>query len=441
MDTALPADHSLDAAMRLHLAGRFEDAEGVYRSIIVTHPHQAAPRQWLGFLLQQGGRLDEAAGWMISALALDDTRADWHYNFGILLSLQNKPADAVQAFLNAIALDPQNYFYWTSLGSMYEKTDVADKSEQSYLRASKLDPDCPDAWYLLSALCVEQRRYPDAKRFHCLGFIAGPAGDKSRIKLAMAYHELGRVAEAIQLIDDWLAEQPDDPEALHLAVAYKGLTPPHRCPDDYVEQSFDNFASSFESTLLKLRYSGPQALSETLQGPAFSGVAFDTLDLGCGTGLNGASLKAVSARLTGVDLSQGMLDLAQQKSLYDDLVKSEISAFLACSPQRYDLIVCIDTLIYFGALDQLVQSIAHALKPGGWFIATTETLIPGTLGVREGASGSHLNLSGRYSHTSSYLRQLLQRNGFHDLNFRDLTIRMEAGMPIPGQIIRARKTV
>jgi predicted TPR repeat methyltransferase len=456
MDIAVPASpspppssaSSLETALQHHLAQRYDEAEVLYRRIIAEQPLQAAPKYWLGFMLQQRDRLDEAYALICASLELDASHAVRHYNFGILLARMDKTEQAVQAFLNAIALDRSNYFSWTNLGALYEKSGDVDKAEKSYLVATELDPHCPDAYYLLSALYVLQERFPEAKCFHCLGFAAGPPAGKSPIKLSMAYFELGRVDDAIALIDDWLAEQPDHPEAQHLAIAYKGLPAPQRCSDAYVESTFDGFAESFDDILAKLKYTGPQALADELQAAAFPQAAFDTLDLGCGTGLNGAHLKAVSSLLTGVDLSQGMLDQASLKATYDRLVKAEICSFLAEAEhgykhqykRQYDLIACIDTLIYFGALEEIVQLMARNLKPGGWLILTTEKLAADSATAASNSLlKSHLNISGRYSHAESYLRNLLSVNRLELHSLRELTIRMEAGMPIPGQIMRARK--
>lgn len=439
---------SLESAIRHHLAGRHDAAEVIYRRLIAGQPASAAPWHWLGFMLQQTDRLEEAYALMSESLRLDDTQAGWHYNFAILLARLDRTEEAVQAFLNAIALEPRHYFSWTNLGALYEKSGDQVKAEQSYLLAAKLDPDCPDAYYLLSALYVEQARFKEAKHFHCLGFTAGPVADKPRIKLSLAYYELGQVDKAIALIDGWLEEQPDHPEAQHLAIAYKGLPAPARCPDAYVESTYDGFAASFETTLSKLKYAGPRALAEELSSMGLVGLkdtapALQTLDLGCGTGFNGAHLKAVSAMLTGVDLSRRMLDQAQQKAVYDRLVKSEICAFLTDSTQQFDLITCMDTLIYFGALEEIMMLMARNAKAGGWIIFTTETLTSD----ETGPAGLHLNsrpnfrlnISGRYSHPESYLRELLRINGFAPPHLRDMTIRMEAGTPIAGQMLRAQK--
>ena len=189
----------------------------------------------------------------------------------------------------------------------------------------------------------------------------------------------------------------------------------------------------------KLNYAGPDVLAEQLliiDLPRTGGKSSAlTLDLGCGTGLNGTHLKAVSASLTGVDLSRHMLDLAEQKGVYDQLHKSEICVFLKQSTLQYDLISCMDTLIYFGVLEEIMASMAKCLASGGYLIFTTETLAAG-----DTATGDcRLNISGRFSHREAYLRRLLQANGFAAPTVRDMTIRMEAGTPIAGQLICALK--
>ena len=91
----------------------------------------------------------------------------------------------------------------------------------------------------------------------------------------------------------------------------------------------------------------------------------------------------------------------------------------------------------------IVLLMARNLKPGGSLILTTEKLPEKDDANGEAAPAgpvtSHLNISGRYSHAEAYLRKLLEANGLELIRIRDLTLRMEAGMPIPGQILRARK--
>ena len=51
----------------------------------------------------------------------------------------------------------------------------------------------------------------------------------------------------------------------------------------------------------------------------------DVLDAGCGTGLCGALVAPFARRLLGVDLSEGMLAHAMEKSVYHELFKAKLN--------------------------------------------------------------------------------------------------------------------
>src|SRR5439155_9821753 len=106
-------------------------------------------------------------------------------------------------------------------------------------------------------------------------------------------------------------------------------------------------------------YKAPSLVTEAL---AASGVAadrsLDVLDVGCGTGLCGPLVAQYARRLVGVDLSAGMLKLAGEKKVYDELVQAELTAYLQQSRDEFDVILTADTLVYFGALEEVVAGAA-----------------------------------------------------------------------------------
>ena len=67
-----------------------------------------------------------------------------------------------------------------------------------------------------------------------------------------------------------------------------------------------------------------------------------------------------------------MLDAAEKCNLYDELIESELGAYLGNHPATYDLIASADTLGYFGDLMPLLELTHTALRPGGIFLATVE---------------------------------------------------------------------
>ncbi|HEX5339211.1 MAG TPA: tetratricopeptide repeat protein [Gallionella sp.] len=424
------------AALRKHLDGDLAAAEALYREIILAAPEDAQARHYLGFLLQQTDRLQEAFEQLTAAISLDDRHAEWHFNLGIVLSRQGHVAAALDAFLRAIAINPDGYFYWTNLGASFELIQDWARAEQCYNAAINIDPACPDAFYLLSALCLKQGRYAEARRFNCCGIVAAPAASKSKIALGQAYYELGRIDEAVALFENWLLEEPVNPVAEHLLAAYRGQQVPEQCSRRYIEQTFDEFAPSFENILGRLKYCGPQLARDYLASLHLPAASLSVLDLGCGTGMVGEAVKPYARLLAGVDLSQVMLEQTAKKGLYHRLDKSDIADFLrACreqaSGEQYDLITCMDTFIYIGRLDELCTLIYRNLKPGGMLLFSTEKLADAQGG------GYQLNVSGRYSHHRDYLVSVLGNAGFTIAEMRDVAIRIESGCPIAGQFVCA----
>jgi predicted TPR repeat methyltransferase len=94
--------------------------------------------------------------------------------------------------------------------------------------------------------------------------------------------------------------------------------------------------------------------------------------------------------------------------------------------------VSADTLVYFGELDEVVQAVAGALRSDGLFIFTLERA------MAESAPDFRLETHGRYTHAQRYVEQVLKRYGFESI-IAHSDLRMEAGAPVPGLVIRARK--
>ncbi|KAL4873645.1 hypothetical protein BDV12DRAFT_207484 [Aspergillus spectabilis] len=72
------------------------------------------------------------------------------------------------------------------------------------------------------------------------------------------------------------------------------------------------------------------------------------LDLGCGTGAVGSYLQANTenniTHLVGVDISNGMLEICRQNSLYNELVHDQMQSFLSQQPEMVDHIFCVSAL-------------------------------------------------------------------------------------------------
>jgi len=104
------------------------------------------------------------------------------------------------------------------------------------------------------------------------------------------------------------------------------------------------------------------------------------LDLACGTGTVSRLLAARGYALTGVDLSEGMLDVARRRTGEDGLpivFHQQDAAELDLGPARVDAVICLfDSLNYILEPERLQSAFARVcahLRPGGTFIFDVNT--------------------------------------------------------------------
>jgi predicted TPR repeat methyltransferase len=148
--------------------------------------------------------------------------------------------------------------------------------------------------------------------------------------------------------------------------------------------------------------------------------------------LCGPLIAPYARRLTGVDLSGGMLAQAKEKQVYDELLQAELTGYLRDHPAAFDVIVSADTLVYFGALEEVLAAASAALRAGGVLIFTLER------GRGDAPPDFRLELHGRYAHAEGYVDRLLAGAGLRaEIAHADL--RMESGVPVGGLVVRARK--
>jgi predicted TPR repeat methyltransferase len=157
------------------------------------------------------------------------------------------------------------------------------------------------------------------------------------------------------------------------------------------------------------------------------------LDAGCGTGLCGPLVRAHVTRLVGVDLSPQMIERAQARGCYDEVVVAELSSFMRARAGEFDAIFSADTLVYFGALEEPLSAACVALQASGALIFTLET--------QPAASSENYRLEahGRYAHGEAYIRGALHAAGFSVVECSASTLREERGAPVTGAVIAARR--
>ena len=433
-DRALSLDEAMSVAILLQQNEQWSGAAEIYRSILEVAPDHADALHYSGVLAHQQARGDEAIALIERSLELEPDRADWHSNLGIVLQDRLRLEEAVAAYRRAIALDPDHANAHNNLGVVLRAQDNPVEAEAAYRTAIRINAAHSDAYQNLGVLLNSQKRTREATVCFCKVITLRPEHPEARRLLALAHCTLGEVDKAVTVFEEWLREEPDDPIARHMLAACSGHDVPPRASDAFIEKTFDSFAGSFDSRLARLQYRAPALVAEMLaRSGAQPSRCLDVLDAGCGTGLCGPLIAPYARQLVGVDLSARMLDHARARELYDELVQGELTAYLGAAADAFDVIVSADTLVYFGPLDAIVAAAANALRPGGRLIFTVEEL----LGA-EPAAEYTLSVNGRYRHTRAYLERVLRDAPLRP-EIVPAELRLEAGDPVPGLVVRATK--
>lgn len=267
-------------------------------------------------------------------------------------------------------------------------------------------------------------------------------------------YERARAAEAAgdeeAAAEAWaalLALDPEDRCGAAIRLAALGRAPaPDGAPAAYVALLFDQTAPQFEEILAgRLGYRAPDLARAAVEAAA-PGQRARMLDLGCGTGLGARAFADMAGRITGVDLSEGMLEEADESGLYDALYLGEAVGFLEAEATEgeeegdadfdspWDLIVATDVLPYMGDPAPLFRGCARHAAPGALLVFTTETLAEEAF---EGA-GWTLGPHRRFHHRGGAVVSALEEAGWTPLSMEVINVRTNEGRPEPGHLVVAR---
>ncbi len=254
---------------------------------------------------------------------------------------------------------------------------------------------------------------------------------------ALALEKAGDFDAAAEAYRQCLEIDPADHggAAVRLASMGRGETPP-KAPDAYVATLFDQHAEAFEAILVgQLGYDVPNLVRAALEEQGL-GPFERMLDLGCGTGLSGEVLRDRVEHITGMDLSERMVEITHEKGLYDALYVGEAVDFVQhADVEPFDLVTATDVLPYMGHLEDFFEGLAELTTPGAILAFSSETLPEEQFSDKDFRVGAHQ----RFAHAQTYIERLLKDNRFALLDIQPITVRMEQGKPVPGHLVLARK--
>ncbi len=389
---------------------------------------------------------------------------DHRYALGMIHSQRGNVREAATFFEQALALDPRHAAACLQLGDSLMDLHEYDRALATYRHALTLRVPFPEAHNNLAgallrlgdshaaiAECrqalVERPGYVLA--LNTLGAALGRIGLveeaiavlRQAISLSHAYanahHNLGnvldqagRVEQAKQAYRAALTYNPTLEEARYNLAALGDMPPPPSTPQTYLLRLFDSYAPSFEQHLVEaLDYVVPEKLYDAVLAARPGARALDVIDLGCGTGLVGEHFQKVVGRLTGIDISARMMQWAQRRGIYDQLVLDDYVHYLSRRQKPCDLVLAADVFIYAGDLLAVFQAVGRLLRPGGLFAFSLEVAA---------LADYSLQPNRRYAHSLGYIHRLARQTNLHELTVNSVKLRRQGEEHAAGLIVVLR---
>ena len=213
----LPASEALGAALAHQQAGRWSEAEALYRHILGEFPDCAEAYGDLAILLYQVGRLGEAEEACRQVIEKQPASAEAHANLAAVLLAQGRYAAAEAAAQAALALQPDYAEAHNNLGNALERLERFEQAEASYRRALALRPDFALAHHNLGNVLERGRRWPEAEGCYRRAIELVPEFAEAYNNLGALLQQQSRWEEAIECYSQALRLRPG------MAEAHNGL--------------------------------------------------------------------------------------------------------------------------------------------------------------------------------------------------------------------------
>ncbi|MGE3319810.1 MAG: tetratricopeptide repeat protein [Candidatus Berkiella sp.] len=388
----------------------------------------------LGALLYKIGNYNEAINHFQKSLSMDPGSVDTHYNLANAYIQQDRFLDAKAHYEEVLKRRPEHLGALHNLGITLCVLKRFSEAKPLLEQVIQREPDNIDALYHLGVIASGLADHTQARDYFSQVLAIDSNHANSHHNLATAYLSLNERELALKHFKAAFSLEPNNQTAAHMIASLEGKTLPEGAPKAFTRALFDQYAYSYDEHVKKqLNYQVPSLLRQAISPYISERKRWDTLDLGCGSGLCAPLFADLVTKMTGVDLSPNMLEVAKMHGGYDALYCDDALSFLnKQSPATYDLIIAADVFVYFGSLQDIFTAIHRALSQNGYFCFSIETLI-------DAKTDYQLTATGRYTHQIAYVEKLLAEGSLDLLSQTPATLRTQEDVPVLGHIFTVQK--
>ena len=158
----LSINQILQQGITEHKEGKLEEAESLYREILVIEPNHPDANHNLGVIMYVFGKLNKAEANFKKTIEFKSDYALAHYNLGLVQQLLKKMDEAEVSFRKTIKLKPDFVEAYNTLGIVLKNIDKVDEAEECFKKAIQLKPDYIKAHNNLGIMLKNLERIDEA---------------------------------------------------------------------------------------------------------------------------------------------------------------------------------------------------------------------------------------------------------------------------------------
>ena len=202
-------------------AGRLDEADKLYRQVLVREPNHPDALHLLGVIYGQRGQPQTAVDLISRALKVRPDAAQFHCHLAENLRALRKYEEATASFRRAIALADDDPTIHNSFGAALAEMRRYDLAIDQFRRAIEIKSDFADAYSNLGAALVATGALDDAIAALQTALQLNPNSRGAHNNLGNALFNKGKISEAISVFEKVASANPNDPKIhANLALGY-----------------------------------------------------------------------------------------------------------------------------------------------------------------------------------------------------------------------------
>ncbi len=403
----------------------FERKEHFLSNAIKSAPYRVEPYLLFANILKENNCLESALTYYFKGLNLDDNNIEAILGVADCYLELKEYEKAEKYYLKSFELRRDIIGAYLNYGvCLYKQKRLAEALE-AYKSAGHLAYDRPEVSYNTALILKELKEYEEALGLMFNAHLRDKDNELYAINIMETLAELYTVnAElALKIAENWQKLEPDNIFSNRIMKGISGVVG-DSSDCEFAKVLFDNFADTYEEIVKKLDSKIIDVFKE-LKGEIKGRI----LELGCGTGLAGCVLKNSNSQVVGLDISQKMLNIAQEKNIYDELVCADILTYLSEKPikGKFDLVLAFDVFCYIGNLETILKKLKGSEC---WFSIEVADA--------DRKEDFYLTATGRYKHQKDYIEKIAKSAGFKEVVAHDIDLRQEFDTQVKGVLYKLK---